>query len=138
MRIWRLVVIILFLPLGAFSQVASCEFPKLIPFCIFPQPFKVSRVAGRVTDEEQVSMPDTCVSVFDIAHKPVSHVRTNQDGKFAFPQLLNGKYILVTNYVGFTPALAELVVGRLGSRRMLHIHMVLSGIDTCSNVDLKK
>jgi hypothetical protein len=138
MRSWKFLVMILFSPLVALSQTTTCEFPKLVPFCIFPKPFKMSRLVGRVSDAERGTIPDSCVSLFDPGHRLVSAVRTDIEGRFVFHSIADGKYVLVTNYSGFTPAIAELVVGRRGSRRMLHIHMVLSGIDTCSNVDLKK
>jgi len=134
-----LVVIFLILPGALFSQTNPCEFPELVPFCLYSKPFRLSKIAGRVFDKDRATMPDSCAALFNKQHTLVASAITDDSGEFALAPVPPGSYLLVVTYgyPGFTPAIASVVVDSRGSSKKVNVQMVLSGIDTCSVVNLK-
>ena len=136
-----LILIVVLMPAVSFSQSKQCKYPEVIPYCIFPKPFRLSKVAGHVHDKDGAGIRDSCATLFtNKSHKKViSGTVNNDDGRFTLRNVSDGTYILVVRYISFTPALATIILDhKRGSSRLLRIKMVLGGIDTCSEVALEK
>jgi hypothetical protein len=125
--------VVLLLPLACFSQVSSCKFPDPVPYCIFPAKKTLRSVCGVVSDAEKVRIPDSCVTLFDKKQRPIASVKTDENGRFYFGSLPSGNYVMVVDYVGFTPAMARIDIRKKhGAARRLFVMMTFAGIDTCS------
>jgi len=139
MRYLLFIIVILILPTVSLSQGKSCEFPDPIPYCLFPKPLRLSKLAGRVSDKDNVGIPQSCVTLFDKEHKPVVSANTDENGKFELSSIPTGHYVLIVSYIGFTPAIREIIFDRSrGGSKKINAHMVFSGVDTCSDIDFEK
>jgi len=130
-----IILLVLVLPTNLFSQVKPCEFPKLFPFCV-TKILRISRPVGKVLDQNSLGIVDACVTLFDKDRKPVAFASTDEKGRFKLERVPDGKYLFVVNTTGFATAVNELTIDRRAAGpKSLFVHMVFSGIDTCSVVN---
>jgi hypothetical protein len=130
----------------AVAQKKGCEFPKLL-FCIDNEPLTVRTISGlaglsqkdAAGSEKFEIWPDLCVSLFTAkGTRLVRSVRSNDDGKFVLKGIADGYYWLVVQHsYGFlTPARVRIRVDHRNRNKIIRIHLVPSGIDTCSWAEL--
>ena len=107
-------------------------------------PLVVRSVNGFVADAQGGSIPAANVGVFtESDHKLLFQTTTDSDGFFRIEGLSRGEYRLVSQYAGFCPANARIVVvgwprGGFVKSRRFRIRMVGGGIDTCSEVTYRE
>jgi hypothetical protein len=114
-----------------------------------PNPLSIRSLTGRVIaevgDEAQEigPLPGACLGLFtEEAHRLIATATADQEGRFQFGKVPNGKYRLVVRVGSFCTANVPLQVtgerrGKVAGKRQLVIHMRPGGIDRCSYGDLK-
>jgi hypothetical protein len=122
------------MPASATAQAKRCDFPSVIPFCIYPAERTLKSVSGRVADQAGAGVFDSCVTLFDKSNSPISRTSTDDEGNFSLNSIQSGRYLLVVGYPGFAPAIQAIRIRKRASGRKLKIIMAANGIDTCSIV----
>jgi hypothetical protein len=114
-----------------------------------PDPLSVPSLRGRIIaeagDEAQEigSVPGACLGLFtEEEHRLITTVTADQEGRFQFGKVPNGKYRLVVKIGSFCTANVPLqLIGerrsKVTGRKQLVIHMRPGGIDRCSYGDYK-
>jgi protocatechuate 3,4-dioxygenase beta subunit len=101
-------------------------------------PLTVQKVNGTASDPSGTQIPGACIAIFsEKDQKLIAAVETDRQGKFLLPTIPPGHYRLVVKANPFCPANVELrVVKHQWKRRTLHAHMRVSGLDSCSFIDV--
>src|SRR5215470_4758017 len=114
-----------------------------------PNPLSVRSLTGRVIAEtgdgaqEIGTLPSACLSLFtEEEHRLIATATADQEGRFQFGKVPNGKYRLVVGIGSFCTANVPLQVTGEGRRKVaekrhLVIHIRPGGIDRCSYGDFK-
>jgi hypothetical protein len=114
-----------------------------------PDPLSIRSLTGQVIAEvgaehqEIGPIPGACLGLFtDEEHRLVATATADQEGRFQFGKIPNGKYRLVIGVGSFCTANVPLQVtgerrGKVAGKRQLVIHMAPGGIDQCSYGDYK-
>jgi Carboxypeptidase regulatory-like domain len=128
---------VLLLSVGAmFAQVVGQDDSYVNRNQIDYGPLRLSRVAGIARDEHGAVVPAIRVLLFtEQDHKLVASTVTDERGSFVLDHIPSGRYRLVAKSV-FCPANVPIQVDNSG-QRLLHLHMRVGGIDTCSYGTLK-
>jgi protocatechuate 3,4-dioxygenase beta subunit len=100
-------------------------------------PLTVQNVNGTASDPSGTQIPGACIAIFsEKDQKLLAAVETDKEGKFLFPTIPPGHYRLVVKADSLCPANVELrVVKHQWKKRILHAHMRVSGLDSCSFID---
>jgi hypothetical protein len=89
---------------------------------LFPLPAQAqgettSAIAGQVSDATQAAIPGATVTIVNTATGLERRVRTDEQGRFNFPQLSPGAYSVKVEAEGFEPQQSDNVVAGLGQKQ---------------------
>src|SRR5208282_1949146 len=101
--------LMLFLPDGALGQGET-----------------TSAIVGQVTDVTAAGLPGATVTIRNLATGLVRSARTDDQGRFNFPQLPPGAYSVTAEAIGFRPHRLENVVAGLGQKQPANFTLQVS------------
>jgi hypothetical protein len=126
------------LVLVAFLALATQYAPATS--CVQSKRFKVKQVCGVVAAPEGTPMPHVAIELIDLNTDlpDIQTVETDNQGKFALPDVPVGEYAVRVRLSGFATASQNLVVNERGDKRgcerPLSIQMQVAG--RCSTISL--
>src|SRR5271165_4501373 len=108
----RLVLHLTFFTMAAIS---------LVPTDSWAQGETTSAILGQVTDSTNAAVPGAAVTVIDHATGLKRSAKTDDAGRFNFPQLKPGSYTVRVEAQGFEPKQADNVVSGLGQKQTVNL-----------------
>jgi 5-hydroxyisourate hydrolase-like protein (transthyretin family) len=128
-RSLSVLVLVTFLALAAQHAPATS--------CIQSKRFKVKQVCGVVVAPEGTPMPHVLVELIDLATDlpdVVQAIETDNEGRFALPDVPAGEYAMRVRLSGFATASQNFVVSKRGCKHPIAIQMQVAG--RCSTISL--
>ena len=107
----------LLLPLTFFAMAAI----SLVPTDSWAQGETTSAILGQVTDSTNAAVPGAAVTVIDHATGLKRSAKTDDAGRFNFPQLKPGSYTVRVEAQGFEPQQADNVISGLGQKQTVNL-----------------
>jgi Carboxypeptidase regulatory-like domain len=101
-----------------FVFVGSSHF--LLPEATFSQGETTSAIVGQVSDASGAAVPSATVTVTDRETGLRRTARTDASGRFNFPQLKPGTYLVKVEAEGFEPQQNDAVPAGLGQKQTVH------------------
>src|SRR5260370_35103891 len=91
--------------------------------------FAVSgRIAGLVTDSAAAVVPETSITVTNVATSADRKVTTSENGNYTVPQLLPGEYRVTVEHPGFKPVTRLGVILDVDQRAELDFTLEVGGV----------
>ncbi|MGO9640878.1 MAG: carboxypeptidase regulatory-like domain-containing protein, partial [Candidatus Acidiferrales bacterium] len=104
--------------LSIFVFVASLHF--LLPEAAFSQGETTSAIIGQVTDATNAAIPSAMVTITNRETGLQRSAKTDDEGRFNFPQLKPGTYLVKVEAEGFGPQQNDNVVSGLGQKQTVN------------------
>ena len=106
----------------SFAKRACAGFLLLVIFAgaAFGQGETTSAVAGQVTDATNAAIPGALVTIANRDTGLQRSARTDEEGRFNFPQLMPGAYSVKAVAEGFDPQQNDNVVSGLGQKQTVN------------------
>jgi hypothetical protein len=98
----------------------------LCPSGVFPQGETTSAIVGQVNDFTHAAIPGAVVSISNRETGLQRSVTTDQQGRFDFPQLKPGTYLVKVKAEGFDPRQNDNVVSSLGQTQTVNFTLKIS------------
>ncbi|MGO9516039.1 MAG: carboxypeptidase regulatory-like domain-containing protein, partial [Candidatus Korobacteraceae bacterium] len=92
-----------------------------MPAPVWAQGETTSAILGQVTDSTNAAVPGAAVTVIDHATGLKRSAKTDDAGRFNFPQLKPGSYTVRVEAQGFEPKQADNVVSGLGQKQTVNL-----------------
>ena len=93
----------------------------LVPGGLWAQGETTSAILGQVTDSTNAAVPGATVTVINRETGLKRSARTDEAGRFNFPQLKPGSYTVRVEAQGFEPQQADNVVSALGQKQTVNL-----------------
>src|SRR5208283_1301363 len=90
------------------------------PTSVRAQGETTSALVGQVTDATQAAIPGATVTIVNAETGLERRARTDNEGRFNFPQLLPGTYSVKLEAEGFEPQQSDHVVAGLGQKQTVN------------------
>ncbi len=94
---------------------------SIVPTDSWGQGETTSAILGQVTDSTNAAVPGAAVTVIDHATGLKRSAKTDDAGRFNFPQLKPGSYTVRVEAQGFEPKQADNVVSGLGQKQTVNL-----------------
>ena len=98
----------------------------LAPAVAWAQGETTSAILGQVTDSTNAAVPGAAVTVINRDTGLKRSARTDDAGRFNFPQLLPGTYTIRAEAQGFEPAQASSVFAGLGQKQTVNLRLKIA------------
>src|SRR6202453_986357 len=98
----------------------------LFPVKAFPQGETTSAIVGQVTDATNAVIPGATVTITNRETSLQRTAKTDDEGRFNFPQLTPGSYSVKMEAEGFHPQLYDDVLSGLGQRQTVNFKLTVA------------
>src|SRR5271156_3255437 len=93
----------------------------ILPSFCWAQGETTAAILGQVTDSSNAALPGAAVTVINHDTGLKRNAQTDGEGRFNFPQLLPGTYIVQASALGFEPQKIENVFAGLGQKQSVNL-----------------
>jgi hypothetical protein len=110
-----------FLRFGLSCTLLAVSAALLLPRVVWAQGETTSAILGQVTDSSKAAIPGARVIVISVETGLERTAKTDDAGRFNFPQLKPGAYTVKVEAQGFEPQQADNVVSGLGQKQIVNL-----------------
>src|SRR3984893_4762929 len=108
------------------TLVLAVWFLFLLPEAAFSQGETTSAIAGQVRDASGAAVPGAAVTIADRETRLKRSARTDESGRFNFPQLKPGTYCVKVEAEGFEPQQNDAVSSALGQKQTVDFRLKIT------------
>jgi hypothetical protein len=111
----------------AFTVAMACAY-VMTPLKVLAQGETTSAIVGEVTDETHATIPGASVTIVNAETGLERRARTDNEGRFNFPQLRPGVYSVKVQADGFEPQQDGQVIAGLGQKQTVTFVLKISSL----------
>src|SRR5580698_9226963 len=105
--------------------VVCCLFAAVNPLCLLGQVAGTASLSGRVTDASGAAVPAAAVTIKNSATSATQTVTTDEQGRYAVPDLPIGPYDITASKTGFQNALRSGLTVTVGSSPVIDFQLTV-------------
>ena len=121
---------------GLVALLLLLQSPAAATTCVAERVFKVAHVCGTVLDSTGVPIPKVEVELLDMHSAVLQRTLTDDSGRFRFPDVTKGKYVVRVKYSGFADAWQPFIVTKKSAgapcKKPMQVRLDVAG--RCSSI----